>query len=124
MEVLHFKSFQLTLDEGDLIATEELQEFIVTAKLKNEIKKTNVPTGVDEILQRCEAFSVDTRRGKHGKTAQYWMCYIEMIHLYHEFIRSIRTGDLDLYIYCLPKLASFFLRIQSPKLRSLAHNLS
>ena len=108
MEVLHFKSFQLTLDEGDLIATEELQEFIVTAKLKNEIKKTNVPTGVDEILKRYEAFSVDTRRGKHGKTAQYWMCYIEMIHLYHVFIRSIRNGDLYLYIYCLPKLAAFF----------------
>ena len=86
--------------------------------------KTDVPTWVDEVLQRDEAFSEDTRSGKHDKTAQYWMCYIEMIHLYHEFIRSIRTGDLDLYIYCLPKLAAFFLRIQSPNLHSLAHHLS
>ena len=56
------------------IGTEEFQEFIVTVKLKNEIKRADVPTGLDEILQRYEAFSEDTRSGKHGKTAQYFMC--------------------------------------------------
>ena len=28
------------------------------------------------------------------------------MHLYHEYIRSFRIGDFDLYIYCLPKFAS------------------
>ena len=31
-----------------------------------------------------------------------------MIKLYHEFIRSIRVGDFELCVYCLPKLASIF----------------
>lgn len=29
-----------------------------------------------------------------------------MIKLYQKFIRNIRVGDLDLYVYCLPKLAN------------------
>ena len=80
MGVIHFKFFQ-TLDEDNLLATEELQGFIVTAKLKIENNKTDVPTGVDDILQWYEAFSEDIRSEKHSKTAQYWMYYIEMIHL-------------------------------------------
>ena len=30
-------------------------------------------------------FSRDTLKVKHGLTAQYWVGYIEMLHLYHEF---------------------------------------
>ena len=30
-----------------------------------------------------------------------------MLHLYHEFSKGIRTGDLDLYIHCLPKIANY-----------------
>ena len=55
-----------------------------------------------------ESFSIGTRSVKHGKFAQCWMLNNKMIHLYHEFIRSIRTGDLELYIYCLPKIVAFF----------------
>lgn len=36
------------------------------------------------------------------------MGYIQMIHLYHEFSRSIREGDFKLYIHCLPKIANYF----------------
>ena len=31
-----------------------------------------------------------------------------MLHHYHEFIRSIRLGDLELYIYCLPRITNYF----------------
>ena len=59
-------------------------------------------------MDMYESFSIGTRSGKHGKVAQCWMLNIEMIHLYHELIRSIRTGDLELYIYCLPKIVAVF----------------
>ena len=45
---------------------------------------------------------------KHGLTAQYWLGYIKMLHLYHKLSRSIWTGDLDLYILCLPKITNHF----------------
>ena len=49
---------------------------------------------------------METSDGKRGKTANYWINYVNMIHLYHEFSRSIRTGDLDLFIAGLPKTIS------------------
>ena len=31
-----------------------------------------------------------------------------MLHLYYESIRSIRLGDLELYIYCLLGITNYF----------------
>ena len=33
---------------------------------------------------------------------------MHLIHLYHNFTRSVRTGDLDLYISCLPEITNIF----------------
>ena len=32
----------------------------------------------------------------------------------HEFIRSIRLGDLELYIYCLPRITNYFFTFNHP----------
>ena len=64
-------------------------------------KKKFMAEHTKELIKKCEVFVQETRNGNHGKAAQYSMGYIIMLHLYHEFSRSIRTGDLDLYIYCL-----------------------
>ena len=37
-----------------------------------------------------------------------------MLHLYHEFVRSIRLGDLDLYIYGLPRITNYFFTFNHP----------
>ena len=42
------------------------------------------------------------------KTAQFWTAYVEMIQLYHQFTRSIRMGDLDLYLHSLYNISSLF----------------
>ena len=49
----------------------------------------------------------------HGKTAQFWFGYIEMLHLYHVFIRSIRLEDFELYI-CLPRVTNYFFSFNHP----------
>ena len=33
---------------------------------------------------------------------------LSVIHRYHEFSRSIRTGNLDLYAHYLPKITNYF----------------
>ena len=45
---------------------------------------------------------------------KFWFNYIKMIHLYHEYSRSIRVGDLDAYINCLPKIANYFFALNHP----------
>lgn len=59
-------------------------------------------------MKRYEEYKDKPRNGTHGKTAKFWFGYVEKVQLYHQFIRSIRTGNLDLYIYCLPELSNFF----------------
>ena len=62
----------------------------------------------NELIKKYEEFAQETRNGNHGKTAQYWMGYADMWHLYHEFSRSIRTGNLGLYLYCLQRMTVLF----------------
>ena len=78
-----------------------------------EFNKLESPAAVNisklsSILKAYTSFCDKTSTGNHGKTAQYWMGYINLVNLYHEFSRSIRSGELEHYIRCLPKLAEFF----------------
>ena len=43
----------------------------------------------------------------HGKRAQFWMKYVEMIHLYYDFSRSVHTGDFNTYVLSIPKIIIF-----------------
>ncbi|KYQ52433.1 hypothetical protein ALC60_08447 [Trachymyrmex zeteki] len=45
----------------------------------------------------------------YGKTAQYYVMYIEFVNYYLMFTRSIRVGDFDLYKFIIPKLCNLFL---------------
>ena len=67
----------------------------------NGDKKKFMAQHTNELVKKYNEFAQETRNGNHGKTAQYWMGYIDMLHLLQEFSRSTRTGDLDLYTYCL-----------------------
>ena len=63
---------------------------------------------MNEILGRCCAFTQDTEKRLYGKTATFWIQYVHLIHLYQNFARGVRTGDLDLYISCLPEITNIF----------------
>ena len=36
------------------------------------------------------------------------------MHVYHDFTRSIRMGDLEVFISCLPKLINIFFALNHP----------
>ena len=72
-------------------------------------KKKFLAEHTNELIKKYEEFPQETRNENHAKTVQYWMDYVKMLHLYHEFSKSIRTGDLDLYIYCLQRMTALFL---------------
>ena len=60
------------------------------------------------IFDKCESYRDRTRNGTHGKIAQFWFTYAEKVQLYHQFTRSIRMGDLHLYINNLYNISSLF----------------
>ena len=101
-EVLHFEKF---LDKQ-----EDVEEIIDIIKL--EIKDIETDSSVfskeaDEILDRYETFCQETENETHGNTGAFWMKHINLMNIYHNFTRSVRTGDFDLYIACLSEISHF-----------------
>ena len=48
------------------------------------------------------------------KTGEFWMKYVQLIHVYHEYRRSLREGDLHGYISCLQKFNNMFFALNHP----------
>ena len=104
---MHFKTF-LDLQEDK----EEILEIVSNQITKKEDVCESYSREMNEILDRYCTFTQDTEKGLYGKTAKFWIQYVYLIHLYHKFTRSVRTGDLDLLfrfiVSCLPEITNIF----------------
>lgn len=63
---------------------------------------------LNDILSTYLQYQEETLNGNHGRTAQFFMIYINLVNYYLTFTRSIRTGDFELYKYIIPKLRNLF----------------
>ena len=66
------------------------------------------------LLERYDEYCGCTRRGEHGKTAMFWMTYIDLVKIYLLLDRACRTNDIDLYIYALRPMLSVFFATHRP----------
>ena len=101
--MLHFERF---LDKQ-----ENVEEIIDIIKLEIENIESDCcvySKEADEIFDRYDKFSQETETEAHGKTGAFCMKYINLMHIYHNFTRSGRTGDFDVYIVCLPEIINLF----------------
>ena len=62
---------------------------------------------IQESVAAYKSYTTETSSGKWGKTANYWIYYVNTIHLYHEFSLSIRNVDLDLFMSSLLKITNY-----------------
>lgn len=115
MESLHFEMF-LASQENSFENYEIIRSEVGVMKQEIDHEDSNFVYSkeMEDIFTKYTSYCDDTRKGEHGKTAKYWIEYISMIHLYHDFSRSIRVGDLELYIDTLPKIANFFFALNHP----------
>lgn len=105
-EMLHFDSFLQTIEE---LTEDTVQDILTTSGDLSSVRPS-----VRKVLDEYEKYCDDTKKGEHGKTAEYWFTYVQYMHLYKEFSRAIRTGDLDLYLHSLPQLGSIFFAFNHP----------
>ncbi|XP_044760189.1 uncharacterized protein LOC123317646 isoform X2 [Coccinella septempunctata] len=101
LHILHFRAYLSMNDICIDKLTKELK-MIQTQKLC----EVNFSTSLIEILDGYDEYYHKTEEGLHGATAKYWIIYVNLIKLYQEFSRSIRTGDFELYVTCLPQIAT------------------
>ena len=113
MESLHFQAF-IDSNENGSDNIELIKDELKIIKEQKDIENHVFSKEVEEFLELYKKFTVDTSKGLHGKTAQYWMIYIEMVHMYHQLTRSVRTGNINLYTACLPKITNYFFALNQP----------
>ena len=117
MELLHFNSFLSSSGcEIDDVVKEELSQIL---KDNSSIHHTDfdeflLSKEVRELLDSYEKFKGQTSRGLHVLTAQYWLAYIDLVCIYHNFSRSTRTGNFELYIYSLQMMTNLFFAFNQP----------
>ena len=97
-----------------VVTIELIKDELKIIKEQKDIENHVFSKEVEEFLELYKKFTVDTSKGLYGKTAQYWMIYIEMVHMYHQLTRSVRTGNINLYTACLPKITNYFFALNQP----------
>ncbi|OXU17113.1 hypothetical protein TSAR_008554 [Trichomalopsis sarcophagae] len=111
LTILHFESFA---QSENIEVSEEVKNYLVTF-LKN---RSMVPTidNIDllRIIESYEQYSIKTLNGEHGKTAQYYMIYINLINNYLMLTASIRTNDFELFKFMLPRITNLFFVFNQP----------
>ena len=71
----------------------------ITSTVLDEVHWSNEFT---EIFARYDIHCDGSCSGKHGKTSQFWFRYLELMNLFHNMSRAVRTGNLNLYIHYMP----------------------
>ena len=112
MEGLHFQEFEKHLEAKNGVSIHEIDATIVEEmkliKNNNDPRHFQLSKEFSDILVQYTDYKNDTIEGKHGMTAQFWINFVCYMNVYHELVRSMREGDLELYICCLPDFNSLF----------------
>lgn len=110
MKVLHFNSFleqcEETTNEKKLSVNEiaEMLEDENSYHMNTEDLQKNLQDTLDEY----SSYTRETMNGTHGYTAKFALMYVSFIEWFQLFEHSIRTSDIDLYIYSAFKMCSLF----------------
>ena len=76
------------------------------------------------LLERYSTYCEKTRQGDHGKTAMFWMIYVDLVHYYLLLDRAYRTNDVDLYIFALSKICPIFFITHRPNYATLEQTIN
>lgn len=105
LEVLHFRSFlqikNTTLTDDMIQEVQRLQKCKLSSfQVENE--------DLHELINEYAIYKQQTLNGDFGKTPQFYLIYINLIHHYLNLSRSIRIGDFELFKSVLPKITNLF----------------
>lgn len=105
LQILHFRSF---LKQKNIQISDDIIEEI--ERLQN-CQTSSFFIHNESLKDLCNEYAIyeqQTLNGDHGKTAQFYMIYIKLVHHYLQLSRSIRIGDFQLYLDTLPKIINLF----------------
>lgn len=105
LEILHFKSF---LEMKNISITDEMVQEVTRLGSCPISSFRTENEELDELLNDYNIYQAQTINGEFGKTAQFYLIYINLVHYYLMLSRSIRIGDFELFKFVLPKITNLF----------------
>ena len=108
-EIFHFQSYLAKIPNSDDVLDIIRSELNIIKKSKDSASQESSKELLN-ILSDYKNYWNESLFRMHGKTAQFWMKYVEMIHLYHDFSSSVRPGDVS----PIPKINNYFFALNQP----------
>ena len=78
------------------------------------VKEVERSASFGTMLEVYDELCKQTRSGRRGATAKFWMAYADLMQIYRLFDRACRTNDVELYIYAPGRMCSIFLAGNRP----------
>ncbi|CAH1100731.1 unnamed protein product [Psylliodes chrysocephalus] len=119
LQMLHFDQLLKTLKkstEFDFLKVQiydDLLEYQDQDPLLPSIKSEELLTNgvLSKLFSSYKQYVNRTLQGNHGKTAHYYMIYIQLVNYYVTLSRSIRMGDFEMFKYIIPKITNLFFMV-------------
>ncbi|CAH2015292.1 unnamed protein product [Acanthoscelides obtectus] len=119
LQILHFDQFLKTervehnFVKGQIY--EDLLEYQDKKISQSSTLRDLLPNEIlSQLLTSYQQYIAETRQGNHGKTAQFYMIYIQLIRYYVNLSRSIRMGDFEMFKAVISKMANLVFIVNQP----------
>ena len=110
LERLLYDAFRNHEESSELLSNETQNAMKQLSMKPDSEKSTNVLAREDfrRLYHNYSAFKDLISRGSFGKTAQFWIGYMDLIWLIFTFIRAIKENNYNLHLANLYKLCPMF----------------
>ena len=89
-------------------STKEILKTIIKCPSKHVLAKFLDDENLKAIFIQLENFKTEVRNGKHGKTAKFWLSYMDHVWTIMNQIESVKTNRYDDYLRTVNKIISLF----------------
>ncbi|GFT93055.1 uncharacterized protein TNCV_2715651 [Trichonephila clavipes] len=116
LKMLHFDNF-LDNIEYNFLKEQVIDDLLHYQEVINSHSSMPIelPNNVlSRVLSAYQKFVEETSQGEHGKTAQFYLIYIQLVNYYITLSRSIRMGDFEKFKYVIPKINNLFFAVNQP----------
>ena len=101
---LHVSEFLKDQYPSGQLPPDLLDLFLQFSEDPTEIVEGVTNPALVHLLKAYEKYSEKTKAGKHGKTAQFTMIYMECIEMFFHLERGVRTNEVTLYTHSLGEM--------------------
>ena len=114
VEALHrlmMQEFLTKLEHSDTLQSILLLESytaIVSCPSMENLEKFLTDDSVTLFVEEYLKFGDSVRAGQLGKTAQFWISYIDKVTLVLSLRKAVKTNDFELYAFCLSQMSNLF----------------